>query len=165
MTCARIECGKHFVPQRKWGKYCSARCGRLSSRQRQRDRQRAASGKPPLPVLPAELPRPCAQCAATIEKPRRGQQYCNDSCRNRANCAKQKAIARPRFRRLKCHFCRGRHVSAACPNRNGTQIKLYGTLGPNREYIPPPGVRVRVLVLPNTVHGDMLKDYAKGGAR
>ena len=60
------------------------------------------------------------------------------------------------IRRLRCHWCRGGHISTACPNRDGKTVKLYGSTGPNGEYIPPPGVRVRHLVIPRTVHSDRL---------
>jgi len=157
MTCPQCSAEFEQNPHRPWQRFCSEPCRRRGRRRERRDERRKA--KQPIPR------RLCAQCAGEYQPIQPAQKFCGDSCRNRAHCAKQKAIARPRFRRLKCHFCRGRHVSAACPNRYGESVKLYGTMGPNREYVPPPGVRVRVLVLPNTVHGDMLKDYANGGTR
>ena len=62
-------------------------------------------------------------------------------------------------RKLACHYCRGRHKSSECPNRDrktGT-VKLYGTTAPDGSYQPPPGVKVRYLVIPPTVHSDSLR--------
>ena len=119
------------------------------------DRKRAKAGKPPPLRLP-EKPRPCGQCGGIMEHPRPGQRFCNESCRNRNHCARQKATARPRFRRLRCHWCSGKHMTAACPNRTGECVKQFGTLGPNREYVPPPGVKVRVVHAPYNAFADQL---------
>ena len=94
-----------------------------------------------------------------MPKPRVSQRYCNMSCRNRAHAAKCKVAKQPRLRRLRCHWCSGGHISTACPNRNGATVKQFGTMGPNREYIPPPGVEVRVRHLGPLVFGeDMPKE-------
>lgn len=157
MTCPYCSAEFEPNPTRPWQRFCSELCrskGRRRERRAERRKVRA-----PIP------PRLCAQCAGEFAPLQPTQKFCGESCRNRAHIAARKAIARPAFRRLKCHFCRGRHVSAACPNRDGEVVKLYGTLGPDREYIPPPGVKVRVLVLPNTVHGDMLKSFIKAEDR
>jgi hypothetical protein len=65
-----------------------------------------------------------------------------------------------RLRRLHCHWCQGKHVSTACPNRAGNSIKQYGTVVDGL-YVPPKGVKVRVLAIPSTVHGSDLTRILK----
>lgn len=205
LTCALPECSNEFVPKKPWGRYCSARCGRIASRRRQWDRERAAEGKPPLgrddaheqrvcPVcstsfLPNPVkftyqvfcsvrcrrrghyrrkyqaaigPRPCQQCGAIMATSKPGRKYCGPACRSLAHQASKKAMRVPRRRRLKCKWCSGDHQSAACTNREGVTVKQYGTMGPNREYVPPPGVRVTVRHLPPSVFGEDLKSQVGG---
>jgi hypothetical protein len=66
-------------------------------------------------------------------------------------------------RRLVCHFCSGRHVSSLCPNRAGTPVKQFGTVDENRQYVPPPGVKVRQLHISSSTHGDTLTELLKQG--
>lgn len=59
-----------------------------------------------------------------------------------------------------CKHCRGPHQANLCPNR-GPAIKQFGTLGPNREYIPPPGVNVRIMQITGDTFGDQLTKILK----
>jgi hypothetical protein len=67
----------------------------------------------------------------------------------------------PRKRRLHCHWCGGGHVSTDCPNRDGSTVKLFGTTDADGNYVPPPGVKVRVLSIPTTVDSDQLTQMLK----
>jgi len=65
-------------------------------------------------------------------------------------------LRRPR-RRLRCNWCRGPHATDLCKNPSGKRlVRQFGTLGPDREYVPPPGIEVPIWHLPNTANGDTL---------
>lgn len=98
----------------------------------------------------------CPYCEREFTATREGNKFCSASCRGKAYRAQGRTAEMRSRRGLRCHWCRGHHHSLACPNRAGATIKLYGTMGPNREYVPPPGVKVRVVSIPNTVHGDRI---------
>lgn len=145
-------CERPFVPipaKASYQRYCSVRCRRREKSRR--ERRAKVIG-----------PRPCAQCTSIMASPKPSQRFCSDECRNRAHFAKQKAKQHPRFRRLSCHWCSGSHISAACPNRSGTVVKQFGTIDNDRQYVPPPGVKVRVRHLPHHVFGEDLKAQAGG---
>jgi hypothetical protein len=67
-------------------------------------------------------------------------------------------VGRPR--KLHCHWCSGGHVSSDCPNRDGKTIRLFGAVVDGR-YVPPPGVKVRIMQLPYDIHGDRLTTILK----
>lgn len=81
------------------------------------------------------------------------QRYCPE-CRSARRTMPPKPPARP----LRCKWCRGSHLTDHCPNPNGRRPvrKLYGTMGPRREYVPPPGVSVRIIEAPYALCGDQL---------
>jgi hypothetical protein len=114
------------------------------------------------------------RCGAKFTPHRSWQRFCSERCRLSLHrrLARLKAKASrpahpigqahpPRKRRLNCHWCRGGHVSTDCPNRSGHSVKLYGTTDADGNYVPPPGVNVRVLSIPTTVHSDALTDILK----
>lgn len=162
MTGNCVRCGAHFESERPWGLYCSQRCCRQASRQRQTDRDRAKVGKPPVVRLP-KTPRPCAFCGTVIPSPRATQQFCRESCRYGAGYTRKTTAHKPKRRRLKCKWCSGNHMSADCTNRSGTGlVRQFGTMDENREYVPPPGVKVTIRHLPHNVFGEDLKAQAGG---
>ena len=65
---------------------------------------------------------------------------------------------------LRCKWCRGPHKTSDCL-RPGTRAKLpiiTGTSDPETgDYIPPPGVAVRYVVIPRTVHSDRIARLLK----
>lgn len=67
-----------------------------------------------------------------------------------------------RFGRTKikrCIFCRGPHNSDHCTSVGKNAKKLYGTIDPETgEYVPPPGVYVRVFKIGPNVHSDKLTE-------
>lgn len=68
-----------------------------------------------------------------------------------------------RGKRMRCKWCHRAHTTDRCPDPgNRTRWKkLYGSMGPNREYVPPQGLNVRVMQLPPTVHGEDLSRILK----
>lgn len=155
MICAHPLCGGTFTPARDWQRYCNNRCQVNALRYRARKRQ----PKPPPP------PKPTAVCARpecgetfTLHHPR--QVYCSTPCRTKDFRSRAEKRAAGHKRKLRCHWCRGQHFSADCGNRDAGLVKVFGTVDPvTRKYVPPPGVRVRFVSIPNTVHGDTVGDY------
>lgn len=139
VKCAR--CGHPFLRQKRSQKFCSQRCERGDMKSRRRIRQG--------PAMHA-----CANavCGKQFRRTNPRHRYCCNACRYIAFRA---TPPKPRTR-LRCKYCRGRHMTSACPNPSGAVLKQYGTLGPLREYIPPPGVTVRIIHAPYAMHGDEL---------
>lgn len=62
-----------------------------------------------------------------------------------------------------CPFCGTGHQRKVCTQFLQTLPVVTGTMGPNREYIPPPGVSVTVRVLPSGVGGsEAIRAYGRG---
>ena len=95
------------------------------------------------------------------------QRYCSTDCRHRAYHGagltpemRVKRPPRPKGRPARCKWCRGAHPTDKCPGMGATLVKRYGTVVDGR-YVPPPGLEVRVLSIPTTVHGDTLAYFLK----
>ena len=142
LTCPR--CGSTVNRTKAWAVFCSERCRRNYRRTRAN-----------------VIPKPCAGCAITFTPRRGSQKFCSDPCRMKIHNAKHKPISSPKMRRLHCHWCSGKHISTACPNRGVLFVKQFGSLGPLREYVPPPGVKVRIRNLPHNVFGEDLRRIAR----
>lgn len=67
-----------------------------------------------------------------------------------------------RRKRVQCKWCHGAHLTNECQNPTGSRpiIKRYGTTVDGR-YIPPPGIKVRHIQIPCTIHGDRLTTILK----
>lgn len=103
-------------------------------------------------------------------KPGRRQRYCCEACRRHAHRKAQRTaratarravcdVPRPkhvRRKRLECKWCGMGHRTDLCP-RNRNVVKQYGTVDAQGNYVPPPGVKVRVLEISRTVHSDTLR--------
>lgn len=166
--CEWPPCGKSFYSHKLWARFCSELCRRHAFRKARRE---AVATE-----LRGEL-TPCANehCGNPFVRSRLGQIYCSDRCRkttgNRARLERKKLVcadqpkAKRKRRSLLCHWCRGPHVSTACPNRAGAAVRLFGTQAPDGSYVPPPGVRVRVLEVPYSLRGDELTAILKSHPR
>lgn len=149
MTCP--WCSSEFEPgYHPHQKFCSERCRRGAKRSRNRGRDGLRA--------PTHLKCENAMCGKEFKRNSPQQKFCSNICRylswRRTNPPK------PR-KHLRCKHCRGRHMTSACPNPTGRVVKQYGTLGPNREYIPPPGVSVRYIQVPYNIYGDRLNQILK----
>lgn len=160
--CEWEPCSKPFYNHKLWARFCSELCRRHAFRKARRE------------AVKAELRGTliaCANegCGAPFTRLRLGQIYCSDRCRkttgnrNRLQRKVRSDVdvpkAKPKRRSLLCHWCRGAHVSTECPNRAGSAIKLFGTQAPDGSYVPPKGVRVRVIKLPWAMCGDQVAEF------
>lgn len=134
MTCPK--CGAGFDPVVSWQVYCHRRCRVSATR---RSRSNAASSLEGAPAIREVASRPCLKCGNTIDNPLSWQKYCSTRCRSASNNPH-----RPR---------KPRKTRPKTPTKPSIR-KEFGTLGPDREYIPPEGIHVRVISIPNTVHSD-----------
>ncbi len=150
-----LQCGKPFAPTRSWSKFCKRYCSMKYAR---------LVRKKAVPRVPEE--RTCLHCGTRFATFHPRQKFCRHRCgvdyTNKQGLTEEFRIKlyRP-GRRLKCKWCAGQHKTDICPNRYGEVVKQYGTIGPNREYVPPDGVKVRYISIPPTVHGDTLKRLLK----
>ena len=108
------------------------------------------------------------KCSRSFESKRSWSRYCCPGCRRNAwrqtqreKYAKERALhpkppprVRPKRKRLMCNFCGMAHATDRC-RRVREPVKQFGTVV-NGEYVPPEGVKVRMLQIPRTVHGDTL---------
>lgn len=99
----------------------------------------------------------CENCNKEFQRNSAHQRFCSDPCRYQSG--RRTNPPKPR-KSLRCKWCRGAHQTNLCPNR-GPAIRQFGTLDQDRNYIPPPGVKVRILSIPRTVDGEQLKAILK----
>jgi len=157
-------CSAEFVPAKSWQQYCSEACRYRQKLKDDRDEHSAKRKEVKEIACPAE------GCAKPFLPKNPQQRFCSDRCRNRAYRAKlAKTVAAEPLRRtrLRCTICGGRHFHGACRGRRPS-IKLYGTMGPNREYVPPAGVAVRYVQIPYNLDGERLTTILReldGGRR
>ena len=165
MICANPTCKAEFNPI--FGKpsqvYCCQQCRRAASRKRTLERRKKAPKKPSL-LNPNAVCR-LRECGKSFRMLAGNHWYCSATCRDAARRRVGFLAGAPSARRGRpplCKWCRGKHTSDRCPNpTGGFMVKRYGSVGPNREYVPPRGLEVRVLVIPPTVHGDQLAAILK----
>lgn len=158
MKC--LACPKQFKPTRTWNKFCSRDCSR-----------RFVKSTRVIKHAAARRPIPCGYCKKFFQPQRKGHRFCSVPCAHRFHKAmgrtpEMRSVAWKKptgRRRLKCHWCGGKHVSTLCQNRDGGIVNQFGTLDQDRNYVPPPGVKVRVLSIPIHVHSDTLNRLLKGG--
>lgn len=106
------------------------------------------------------------KCASEFPQKFTFQRFCSEKCRittyHTAGLTPEMRRPPRRKRPARCHWCRGPHVSDSCPNRAGKSVRQFGTVDPvTRDYIPPPGVQVRVLHISNNVHSETLATILK----
>ena len=153
------HCGAEYQKLRPWQTYCRKRCNVNASRHRLRSVQRGEAVPPPALI-------DCAQCGAKFLPRKAFQRYCRTQCRMASyevseTMREQRRQRDRERRRIRCSYCRGPHMPEACTNRIEVRNE-FGTVDPvTREYVPPPGVTVRVLCIPNTVHGDAVGDLLR----
>ena len=107
--------------------------------------------------------------------PRRRKRYCSVPCqqhglrkrmRELRAAERAKRVDMPRHKpavrraRLECKWCGMGHITTAC-QRNRNVVKLYGTVDADGRYVPPPGVTVRHVQIPQNIHGDRLGKILK----
>ena len=96
-------------------------------------------------------------CGKEFKPHTKDQRFCCKPCGHQS----RRCTSPPKPRKhLRCHHCRGLHQTSQCPNR-GESVRQFGTMDQDRNYVPPPGVKVRVLVNPPTINGDQLKAMLK----
>ena len=157
MTCAHGPCSRRFlVPSGRLNqRYCCQPCRKAAMRLRSRARRRAgmAPGAAPGRTMKCRSPR----CGREFRALSSNHAYCSEACRmgtyRRAGLTDEVRVRR-RGRPARCKWCGGPHVSDACSGSE-VVVKRYGTVVDGR-YVPPPGLRVRVLSIPTTVHGRQL---------
>jgi len=143
-------CNATFQPspaKESYQKFCSTAC-----RRREKGRRARREGR--------SSPRNdnCLRCGKPMVGKPWGAKYCGSECRSIHYRGAKTKTARTR---LRCMRCGGRHMGNAC--REGPIERKYGTVVDGR-YVPPEGVRVRVIEAPYAMFGDQLKGYlAKRG--
>lgn len=152
MKCALAKCGLQFEQRAPHQIYCSPRCRKGGQNERRTAQRRAEN--------PGAVRAHCAykHCGREFWRTSRIKRFCCKKCQDTAlrNLGLTDELRRPK-KRLRCGRCGGRHMAMNCKNLRRNVVKQYGTVDPvTREYVPPPGVAVRVVQITPFVHSDRL---------